>query len=675
MFFLVDGFTGFQVWEVEMFTLHKSASRPNVGISARRLGNQLLMMGLAALIGMTSSARAAPDEQDGRLLDELIGRYVSADSAPGAAAVLVRRDGRVTLRGYGVADLAAQRAVDPETTVFRIGSISKTFTAIAILQLMDEGKLVLEDDANRYLKGVQIPGSNSPVRVIDLLTHRAGFDGELTFVGLDDRLAAAQSTDARFQRDIFRIRPAGMIPAYDNMAWGLLGHIIESIDGVPYSQAIAKRIFAPLGMTHSQVGLPDDLSNVAVPYEIASDGKPHAKPQIYLRRGWQGAGDLSTTASDMTHFLQAMLGEGVYPGGRLLKAETFRRQTDILKFSFHPGVRGTGLGVYGLGQLNGGGFGHGGTIRGFNASLVVLPKQDLALFAVMNLNSPAPEMSLSGLADYIAHPPGPSVIDPTDYMTIELPYLLEQRFQPDAPAPAVSAKETRDWSGRYVGIRPESYEALLPRVAVALLLPPKTVRTQVDGKLFVNATGPYVQTAPGLYSLEKPTGPLTTTIGFSEVGANVLMGPHTLQASRRLLWYERGGFTVGGLLLAPMLLIGTALLHRRKIDSLQRRNDGIQAWAALALLIGIGAELSMASRWQRVESLGWVVSAWRIGVGTALLVMMVAAALALRRAFASSIAAAKNDSHQGRTYALAMIGLTLWIWFAAIYWHFPIRLI
>lgn len=658
-----------------MFTLRKSGWRVNAGVSEPRLSIKLLMVGLAVWVGCVSSARAASDEQDGRLLDELIGKYVTADGVPGATAVLVRRDGRVTLRGYGKADLATKRAVDAETTVFRIGSISKTFTAIAILQLLDEGKLALDDDANRFLKGVQIPGSYSPVRVIDLLTHRAGFDGELTYVGLDDRLAAAQSTDERLQRDIFRIRPAGMIPAYDNMAWGLLGHIIESIDGVPYSQAIAKRIFAPLGMTRSQVGLPDDLSNVAVPYEIASDGKPHAKPQIFLRRGWQGAGDLSTTASDMTHFLQAMLGEGIYPGGRLLKAETFRRQTDILKFSFHPGVRGTGLGVYGLGQLNGGGFGHGGTIRGFNASLVVLPKQNLALFAVMNLNSPAPEMSLSGLADYIAHPPGPSTIDPTEYMTIELPYLLEQRFQESVQAAVSSVGETRDWSGRYVGIRPESYEALLPRVAVALLLPPKIVRTQVDGKLFVNATGPYLQTAPGLYSLEKPTGPLTTTIGFSEVGADVLMGPHTLQASRRLSWYERAVFTVGGLLLAPMLLIGTALLHRRKVDPLQRRIDGIQVWAALALMIGIGAELSIASRWQRVESLGWVVSAWRIGVGTALLVMMVATALVLRGAFASSTATVKNDSHQGRTYALAMMGLTLWIWFAALYWHVPIRLI
>ena len=658
-----------------MATFSKSGRWVNVAASTRKLFHQFLLMGFAGLICWAPlSAGAAADEGDAHLLDELIGKHVSADGAPGAAAVLVRRDGRVTLRGYGMADLATQRGVNPETTVFRIGSISKTFTAIAILQLLDEGKLVLEDDANRYLKGVQIPAGSAPVRVIDLLTHRAGFDGDLTYVGLDDRVAATQSTDHRLQRDIFRVRPAGTIASYDNMAWGLLGHIVESVDGVPYAQAIAKRIFSPLGMTHSTVGLPADLSNVAVPYEIGNDGKPHAKPQIYLRHGWQGAGDLSTTAADMARLLQAMLAEGVYPEGRMLKAETFRRQTDTSQFSLHPGIRGTGLGVYGLGQIDGSGFGHGGTIRGFNASLVILPKQGSALFAVMNLNSPAPEMSLPGLIDYIGHPPGPSLLDATDYMTIALPYILEQRLQPKTQVMAASTPRTtdgRDWSGRYAGLRMESYEALLPRLAVALLLPPKTVRAEADGTLFVNATGPYRQTAPGLYSLDKPTGPLTTTIGFAEVGSDVLMGPHTLQASRRLSWYERPGLTAGGLLVAPMLLLGAVLLHRRKADPLQRRHDRTQVWSSLSFLAGIGAELSIASRWQRVESLGWIVSTWRIAIGVSLLFMLAAAVLNLHRAFASDTRMDQGNLRTGKLYAIVILLLALWTGLAAIYWHVP----
>lgn len=615
----------------------------------------LLLVGFAALAG---AALAATDAEDGRLLDELIGTRVSAAGAPGAAAVLVRRDGRVTLRAYGFTDLAAQRVVDAENTVFRVGSLTKTFTAIAVLQLVDEGKISLEADANLYLKGVQIPGP--PVRVIDLLTHRGGFDGDLTYVGLNDRLAAAQSSDERLQRDLLRVRPAGLLPSYDNLAWGLLGHIVESVDGLPYAQAIKRRIFEPLRMNHSVVGLPADLAPVATAYEVGSDGKPQARPQIFLRRGWQGAGDISTTAGDMGRFIKTMLAEGEYPGGHLLRADAFRRQVVTSGFGFHPGLRSIGLGVYALGRTGGGGFGHGGTIRGFNASMVVLPKEGLALFAVMNLNNPAPEMSLSGLIGYVAHPPGQTLLEPTDFMTIELPHLMEQRFQPIAASVPAMVADARDWSGRYTGLRVESYAALLPRLAVTLLLKPKTVRRQADGTLFVDATGPYRSIGSGLYSLDGPAGPLTKTIAFADIGSDVLMGPHTLQANRRLAWYERPVLTAGGLLLAPLLLLLAALAHRRKSRS---GTDSALIWSALFLLAGIFAEISVEQHLYRVGNLGWIVSAWRLGMAIALLVLLAAAGLGLRRAF---VAAAQRIAI---VYALVMALLTAWICLAVAYWN------
>lgn len=634
---------------------------------------RFVIRGLTVL-ACCGSAWAASDAADARLLDELIGQQVSPQGAPGAAAVLVRRDGRVTLRAYGLADLGAQRAVDAQSTVFRIGSLSKTFTALAVLQLVDEGKIELEADANRYLKGVQIPLRGTPVRVLDLLTHRAGLDGDLTFVGLNDPVAAAQSSDSRLQRDIVPVRAPGTLPSYDNMAWGLLGHIVESVDGLPYAQAIRKRIFSPLGMTHSQVGLPTDLAQVATAYEVGSDGKPHAQPQIYLRRGWQGAGDLSTTAGDMALFLQAMLAQTAYPGGRLLKEQTFARQVDTTHFGFHPGLRSTGLGVYALGQVQGGGFGHGGTVRGFNASMVVLPRQDLAFFAVMNLNSPAPEMSLPGLIDYLSHPPGPSALDPTDYMTIDLPYLLEQRLQAPVPAAAAAAgeRDRQDWSGRYAGLRMQSYEALLPRLAVALLLPTKNVRVQDDGTLFVGATGPYRRTAEGLYALDQPAGPLTKAIGFAQVGDTLVMGPHTLQASRRLAWYERAGLTAGGLLLAPLLLLLVAALHARKAEPRQRRLDVMLAAGALFLLAVVAAEISLATRWQRLENLGWIVSLWRAGVALALLALAAAAMTGLLRAFgAPPTQPGGAQRAPGRGYRVSVALLVSWVVFAALYWQLP----
>ena len=305
--------------------------------------------------------------------------------------------------------------------------------------------------------------------------------------------------------------------------------------------------------------------------------------------------------------------------------------------------------------------------------MAVFPRQELAVFAVMNLNIAAPEMSLPGLIDYLSHPPGHYALDPTDYMTIDLPYLLEQRLQPTAPAavaaPAGVASQI-DWSGRYAGLRMESYEALLPRLAVALLLPTKNVRVQPDGSLYVNATGPYKPRASGLYALDGAAGPLTQTLGFAQVGDTVLMGPHTLQASRRLAWYERAGLTAGGLLLAPLLLLLVALLHARKAEPRQRTLDLTWAGASLYVLGAVAAEIALATRLQRLEDLGWIVSLWRSGVALALLALVVATLAGLfRRGFATPAQAGP-----GRVYSASVALLSAWTVLAALYWQLAGRL-
>ncbi len=313
-------------------------------------------------------------------------------------------------------------------------------------------------------------------------------------------------------------------------------------------------------------------------------------------------------------------------------------------------------------------------MRGFNASMVVFPRQEVALFAVMNLNSPAPEMSLPGLVDYLSNPPGPIALDPTDYMTIDLPYLLEQRLQPTVPGAAATTTglaATSDWSGRYASLRMESYDALLPRLAVALLLPTKNVSVRADGSLYINAIGPYRQRESGLYSLDTPAGPLSQTVGFAQVGDAVVMGPHTLQASRRLAWYERTGLTAGGLLLAPLLALLVGLLHAIKADRRQRRMDMTVAGSSLLLLAAVGAEIAWATRLQRLENLGWIVSLWRAGVALALMALTAAALAMLVRAFTVPAQTLGAQPQPGRVYSTIMASLATWTVFAALYWHLP----
>ena len=625
------------------------------------------ILGSLLLCGATSVA-AEQQASDEQLLDQWVGSHISAETVPGASAAIVHGDGKVVLRGYGKADLQRNVSVDPERTIFRVGSISKTFTAIAILQLVDEGKIKLEEDANRYLKGIKIPSGPAPVRIVDLLTHRSGFDTELSYVGLDDPVAAMQSSDSRMQRDLYRLRPPGVVTVYDNTAWGVLGQLIESVDGVPYATALRNRIFSPLGMHRTQVGLPAGLDGVAVAYEVGPDGKPAIRPHTYLRRGWQGAGDISSTAGDMARFLSALLKHGETAQGRLLRKETFDRFVDTGQFRVHPQLPGIGLGVYSLGTLDGGAFGHAGTIRGFNAVFMVLPAQDLAVFAVMNLNKAVPELSLNGILSYLAQPPGQVPLDPTDYMLIDLPDIVSQQFQTAPVNRPVDAVPSEEWSGRYAGMRMESFEALLPRLAIALLTSPQVVMHNPDGSMQIGARGPYRTVGPDVFKLDQHAGPLFTRIGFAKVGDLAVMGPHTLQVGRRLSWYERPVLTAGGLILAPLLLLVLSAVRWAFVRGGTLRHDGVVLLSSATLLLGLYFEIAWASVLIRLQGLEAVPLLWRLAIHLALALLVWRAAAALLKAYRS----AENSEAGcaiGKVHASGLALLVAWLVLATIYWH------
>jgi CubicO group peptidase (beta-lactamase class C family) len=633
-----------------------------VSATRRRL-QHLVVLALLCWGGLAAAQQSAAS--DSAWLDKVIGAKVVAGGPPGAAAVVVRIDGTQTLRAWGQPAPGATAGVDAERTVFRIGSITKTFTAVAVLQLVDEGRIALDDDVNRHIKGVQVAPHGTPVRVRDLLGHSAGLDGDITFAGVGDARAAAQSTDDQLQRDIHALRAPGRVPSYDNMAYGLLGQLVSSLDGVPYAQAIERRILRPLGMAHTQVGLPADAVHTASAFEVAPDGRPAPRPQIYLRRGWQGAGDMSSTAGDMARYLGMWLAQGRYDGGQLLKPETFRLLTDTQAPSLVRGLPGVGLGVYELGRIGGGAFGHGGTIRGFNALFMVMPREGVALFTVMNLNRPAPEMTLGRLVQYLSAPPGPGPIDPTSFMLFDLPLLAEQQWQASgaATSPAEPAAEAATrWAGDYADLRFQTQEALLPRLAAALLLPPVQVRPAAQGRLTIDGQGPYLHRGTGLYALASGGGTLDRIAGFVEVDGQAYAGPHHLLLSRRLATWEQPWFTGGGLFAAPVLLLLLALLRRPitgRGASGAAGMDGLALIAVMVMLAALLAELSWATELKRVYDLGSVVLLWRLAWHAALL------GLAWRLLRGWRQAAGR------RAMVHAALGTVAWGWlvFAAGYWH------
>lgn len=634
------------------------------------------LAGLALVVWASLAQAATVASADVAWLDQVVGSKVGGGGPPGAAAAIVRADGTRTLRAWGDRGLGAGQAVDPLTTVFRIGSITKTFTALAVLQLVDEGRIRLDDDVNRHLKGVVVPQQGAALRVRDLLGHRAGLDGDITFVGLDDAGTAAQSSDAALQRDLHALRAPGGAPSYDNMAYGLLGHLLASVDGVPYHQAIQQRILQPLGMSRTQVGLPADAAFVAGAFEVGPDGKPSLRPHIHLRRGWQGAGDMSSTAADMARYMAMWLAEGRYEGGRLLQPETFRMLTNTKAGSLVPALPGVGLGVYSLGRPDGHGYGHGGTIRGFNSLMMVMPAEGVALFVVMNLNRPAPEMTLPRLLGFLAAPPGRGPIDPTSWILFELPLLAEQQWQQagvgsaravESPASASASAEAsasaRRWVGSYADLRFQTQEGLMPRLAAALLLPALNVQAAADGGLIIDGQGPYEPIGPGLFALPVGQGgALDRLVGFGELDGQAYAGPHHLLLGRRLAPWEQIWLTAGGLFIAPLLLGMLALLRRPLGGQPASATAGVDLGVLLSLfvlLVALLLELSYATELQRALGQTLPVLLWRVAGHVALLLVLWRLVLAWRM----------SDTWRSRLYP--SFGAMCWIWmtFAAGYWQ------
>src|SRR5688572_4550566 len=155
----------------------------------------------------------------------------SADIA--GAVVVIVKDGQVLLqKGYGYADVAARKPVDPELTLFRPGSVSKLFTWTAVMQLVEQGKLDLDADVNTYLDFKVPPRDGQPVTLRNFLTHTPGFEEQLKGLMFADPASITPLRESLARWVPTRIFAAGSTPAYSNYATALAGHIVERVSGM-----------------------------------------------------------------------------------------------------------------------------------------------------------------------------------------------------------------------------------------------------------------------------------------------------------------------------------------------------------------------------------------------------------------------------------------------------------
>src|SRR5215470_3929411 len=237
------------------------------------------------------------------VVDPLMAGWIDKRKGPGAVVVVVKRDGVVFAKGYGFADIDARTPFTPDATLVRPGSISKLFTGIAVMQLVDAGKLDLDRDVDSYIDfTIPVPEGSVPVTVRRLLTHRAGFEEHVK--GLFSNSREPAPLGPWLARNLLRrLFPKGDVEAYSNYGVALAGYVVERVSGEPFAAYVQQYILDPLGMRHStfQQPLPDDLAPLmAKGYRGTSDTPPLAFFEIVPAP----AGGLSATGTDMGRFMR-----------------------------------------------------------------------------------------------------------------------------------------------------------------------------------------------------------------------------------------------------------------------------------------------------------------------------------------------------------------------------------
>ncbi|RFU86116.1 class A beta-lactamase-related serine hydrolase [Streptomyces triticagri] len=354
----------------------------------------LLLALLAAIgtVGTAGTAGAAEREKQAEAaraagslpaaLDRLVRRQLADYRIPGASVVVVEDGKQVYAKGYGLADADAGTKVDPERTGFFLASDAKVFTAVAVLQQVEKGRLDLSSDVNRYLKDFQIRDSHPghPVTVRDLLTHTAGFDN--TVVGLSTAHPETGTSlgESLAENQPRRVRPPGETASYDNYGVALAGHLVETVSGIPFADYVDRAILRPLGMDRTSFAQPHPRrieAGLARGHRPDGDGQATARGQ-YGAWSPTGAGAVST-ATDMGRLLNALLSDG----GRVLRPGS---DAALLKRQFGNDKRLPGLGYLLEERVRGGQrmLVKDGDLPGFHGNLALIPERRAGVYVVYN---------------------------------------------------------------------------------------------------------------------------------------------------------------------------------------------------------------------------------------------------------------------------------------------------
>src|SRR5699024_2604192 len=510
----------------------------------KKLGFICLLAVFMFFIDAGSIAASATEEEDKTdFMDGIIEEKVKEGNIPNATVSVVYLGDTILEKGYGYSNMDTETAVDPETTLFRIGSISKLFTWTAVMQLVEEGKLSLDRDVNEYLDFHIPPHAESgPITLRHLMTHTPGVEdsSDSTFkLEAEGMMPLREYIQEHLPERVF---PAGEVLAYSNYGTALAGYIVEQVSGMPFSRYGDENIFTPLDMDYStfEQPLPDGLTeHMSTPYRYVdghfAEGAFEFMPEP--------AGAMSTSASDMANFMIAYLQEGQFDGKKILEKNTVQQMFEQ-QFTQHPDLAGMSLGFI-EGNFNGKRvLFHGGSTMLYNAALYLLPDEEIGIF-----------IAYSG-GDYFLH---------NDVFE----QFIDEFFPEEESANLVSPAGAEERANQYVGEYHQNRKSITTsEKLMSLLMGVISVEADEDGQLYVTHAGEtntFVEVEPGMYESARmertpdPYGNFKKIIFAEDADGKMMLMADGPMTYTKAPWHSGSTFTFVMIAMSVLFIIGTLL--------------------------------------------------------------------------------------------------------------------
>lgn len=385
--------------------------------TTRALLLYFVVTSFCSLFASLSQAETAAKDDLQTLKQDIENIRVST-GVPGMAIALVDKNGAIWVDGLGFADREASSPATAET-LFRMGSVSKMFAGIAVMQLVEQGKLDLNDKVDDRLPGLVYENpwkETHPLRVAHLLEHTTGWDvhtGEYA-VDVDDKISLKDGLNLHTDARVSRWAP-GTRQAYSNTGPVVAARIVEEISGMDFEEYAQHMIFGPLDMKNSSF-LKGDAFN-----KLGATGYSMAGPVDYHHIYTRPSSTLSASAKGVADVLEMLVNRGQFHGQSFLQASTLdRMERPETTLGDQAGIHnGYGLTIdaFGHGDANTAFYGHTGGVPGFASEVIYQPELGLGYAFIINQDSPQAFHQLSKrLRSYLLKDAAPKVVK-----TAELP--------------------------------------------------------------------------------------------------------------------------------------------------------------------------------------------------------------------------------------------------------------